>query len=356
MSRVFNFSAGPAMLPEEVMRQAQAEFLDWHGTGMSIMEVSHRGKEFMQVAEEAEADLRELMNIPDNYKVMFLHGGATMQFSAIPLNLTRPGDTVDYFNTGAWSKKALNEAKRYAHVNIVAEHTTEIPDPATWQLSDEAKYVHYTPNETIGGLQFHFIPEVGDKPLIADMSSCILSEPVDVSKFGMIYAGAQKNVGPSGIAIVIVREDLIGNAREDCPRLLDWQVQAEAGSMDNTPATYPWYMAGLVFKWLKKRGGLEKVAEVNRRKAKKLYDFIDGSDFYHNPVRPQDRSIMNVPFTLANPELDRTFLEESDAAGLKYLKGHRLVGGMRASIYNAMPEEGVDALIDFMADFERRYG
>lgn len=356
MSRVFNFSAGPAMLPEAVMRQAQAEFLDWHGTGMSIMEVSHRGKEFSVVAEESEADLRELMNIPDNYKVLFLHGGATMQFSAIPLNLTQPGDTVDYFNTGAWSKKALKEASRYANVNVVAEHTTEIPDPSTWQLSEEAKYVHYTPNETIGGLQFHFVPEVGDKPLIADMSSCILSEPIDVSKFGMIYAGAQKNIGPSGLAIVIVREDLIGHACENTPHLLDWEVQAKAGSMENTPPTYSWYMAGLVFKWLKAQGGLEKIAEVNRRKAKKLYDFIDASDFYHNPVRPQDRSIMNVPFTLANPELDPVFLKESDAAGLKYLKGHRLVGGMRASIYNAMPEEGVDALIDFMDEFARKYG
>ncbi len=356
MSRVFNFSAGPAMLPEEVMRQAQAEFLDWHGSGMSIMEVSHRGRQFSQVAEESEADLRELMKIPDNYKVMFLHGGATMQFSAIPLNLTRPGDTVDYFNTGAWSKKALNEAKRYANVNIVAEHTTEIPDPDTWQLSDNAKYVHYTPNETIGGLQFHAIPDVGDVPLIADMSSCILSEPIDVSRFGMIYAGAQKNIGPSGIAIVIVREDLIGQARDDCPRLLDWQVQAEAGSMDNTPATFPWYMASLVFKWLKAQGGLEKIAEINRRKARKLYACIDASDFYHNPVRPQDRSIMNVPFTLADSRLDKVFLAEAEQAGLTNLKGHRLVGGMRASIYNAMPEAGVDALIEFMGEFERKYG
>lgn len=355
MNKIFNFSAGPAKLPDAVMRQAQEEFLDWHGTGMSIMEVSHRGKEFSVVAEESEADLRELMNIPDNYKVMFLHGGATMQFSAIPLNLTREGDTVDYFNTGVWSQKAMREAARYANVNVVAAHTTEIPDPSTWQLSENARYVHYTPNETIGGLQFHAIPEVGDKPLIADMSSCILSEPVDVSRFGMIYAGAQKNIGPSGLAIVIVREDLIGQARESTPHLLDWEVQAKAGSMENTPPTYSWYMAGLVFKWLKARGGLEQIAEVNRRKAKKLYDFIDASDFYHNPVRPQDRSIMNVPFTLANAELDAVFLKESDEAGLKYLKGHRLVGGMRASIYNAMPEEGVDALIQFMQAFEQKY-
>jgi phosphoserine aminotransferase len=356
MTRVFNFSAGPAMLPTEVMEQAQAEFLDWHGTGMSIMEVSHRGKEFSVVAEEAEQDLRDLMGIPDNYRVLFLHGGASMQFSAIPLNLTQPGDTVDYFNTGVWSKKALTEAGRYANVNVVAEHTTEIPDPATWNLSDSARYVHYTPNETIGGLQFHFIPDVGDKPLIADMSSCILSEPLDVSRFGMIYAGAQKNIGPSGLGIVIVREDLIGHARPETPVLLDWKTQADNDSMYNTPPTYSWYMAGLVFKWLKRKGGLEAIGEVNRRKAKKLYDFIDSSDFYHNPVRPQDRSIMNVPFTLAKPELDQTFLKESDAAGLKYLKGHRLVGGMRASIYNAMPEEGVDALIAFMKDFERKYG
>ena len=354
--RVFNFSAGPAMLPTEVMEQAQAEFLDWHGTGMSIMEVSHRGKEFSVVAEEAEQDLRELMAIPDNYRVLFLHGGASMQFSAIPLNLTRPSDRVDYFNTGVWSKKALTEAGRYAEVNVVAEHTTEIPDPSTWQLSDDARYVHYTPNETIGGLQFHFIPDVGDKPLIADMSSCILSEPVDVSRFGMIYAGAQKNIGPSGLGIVIVREDLIGQARPETPVLLDWKTQADNDSMYNTPPTYSWYMAGLVFKWLKRQGGLEKIAEVNRRKAKKLYDYIDSSDFYHNPVRPQDRSIMNVPFTLADPALDQTFLKESDAAGLKYLKGHRLVGGMRASIYNAMPEAGVDALIAFMKDFEHKYG
>lgn len=354
MSRAFNFSAGPAMLPESVMRQAQAEMLDWNGTGMSVMEMSHRSKEYMAMATHAEQTLREIMSIPNNYKVLFTHGGASLQFSAIPLNLTRPGDRVDYINTGVWSAKAIKEAQRYADVNVVCENHQRIPDRADWKLSPNAKYLHYTPNETIGGLEFLDVPQV-DVPLVADMSSTILSRPIDVSQFGVIYAGAQKNIGPAGLAIVIVREDLIGHAREMTPILLNWQTSADNDSMYNTPPTYAWYLAGLVFDWIKQQGGLTAMAEHNQAKASKLYQAIDSMPFYANPVEPGQRSWMNVPFTLQDPSLDALFLEESKQAGLLNLKGHKLVGGMRASIYNAMPEEGVDALIDFMQDFAQRH-
>ncbi len=360
MTRVYNFSAGPAMLPEEVLQQAREEMLDWQGSGMSVMEMSHRGKEFMSIAEQAEADLRELMDIPDNYKVLFLQGGASSQFAMVPMNLLRGKSRADYINTGAWSKKAIAEAKRFCEVNIAgsseAEKFTTVPAQADLQLSGDAAYVHYTPNETIGGVEFPYVPETGEVPLVADMSSTILSRPIDVSKYGVIYAGAQKNVGPAGLTIVIVREDLIGQPLDGTPIMFDYKTHAESGSMYNTPPTYAWYLAGLVFRWLKRKGGLAAMAEVNKRKAGKLYAAIDGSAFYANPVDPACRSWMNVPFTLANPDLDATFLEEAKATGLTTLKGHRSVGGMRASIYNAMPEAGVDALIDFMADFERRHG
>ncbi len=360
MTRVYNFSAGPAMLPEEVLRQARDEMLDWHGTGMSVMEMSHRGKQFMSIARQAEADLRELMAIPENYRVLFLQGGASLQFAMVPLNLMRGPGKADYVLTGSWSKKAIAEGKRFGAVSIAAssEETgfTRIPPQQAWQLDPEAAYVHYTPNETIQGMEFHWIPETGEVPLVADMSSTILSRPIDVSRFGVIYAGAQKNIGPAGLTIVIVREDLIGHAQAGTPTLLDYATHAEAGSMYNTPPTYAWYLAGLVFQWLKRQGGLAAMGERNRRKAEKLYGAIDGSDFYANPVNPADRSWMNVPFTLADPALDPVFLKEAEAEGLTTLKGHRSVGGMRASIYNAMPEEGVDALVQFMAEFERRHG
>ncbi|HEB75696.1 MAG TPA: 3-phosphoserine/phosphohydroxythreonine transaminase [Nitrospirae bacterium] len=359
MSRVFNFSAGPAMLPEEVLEQASAEMTDWRGTGMSVMEMSHRGKEFSSIAERAEEDLRELLSVPDNYRCLFLQGGASSQFAMVPMNLLRGRESADYINTGSWSKKAIAEAGRFCRVNVAAtseaSNFTTIPPREQWSLNPEAAYVHYTPNETIGGVEFHGIPDVGDVPLVADMSSTILSRPLDVSKFGVIYAGAQKNIGPAGLTIVIVRDDLIGEVLPGTPTMFDYGVHAKAGSMYNTPPTYAWYIAGLVFAWIKQRGGLEAMAEVNKRKADKLYRFIDGSDFYSNPVDPACRSWMNVPFVLADPGLDGRFLELARDAGLVNLKGHRSVGGMRASIYNAMPEEGVDALIGFMAEFERRH-
>ncbi len=357
MSRVFNFSAGPAMVPEEVLRQAREELEDWHGSGMSVMEMSHRGKEFMSIAQQAEADLREIMAIPDDYRVLFLQGGASSQFAMVPINLLGDKRRADYVVTGSWSQKAVAEAKRFCQVNIAASSEdsgfTSVPQQAGWNLSDDAAYVHYTPNETIQGVEFGWIPEV-DVPLVADMSSTILSRPIDVSRFGVIYAGAQKNIGPAGLTVVIVREDLIGRAMSQMPAMFDYKIHADAGSMYNTPPTYAWYMAGLVFAWIKRRGGLQAMAEINRRKAEKLYAAIDASDFYSNPVDASCRSWMNVPFTLADPALDDAFLAQAKAAGLLTLKGHRSVGGMRASIYNAMPEEGVDALIDFMADFERR--
>ncbi|OOZ38003.1 3-phosphoserine/phosphohydroxythreonine transaminase [Solemya elarraichensis gill symbiont] len=358
MSRVFNFSAGPAALPQAVLEQAQAEMLEWNGSGMSVMEMSHRGKEFMSIAADAEADLRELMAIPDNYKVLFLQGGASSQFAMIPMNLLGAKTGADYINTGAWSKKAIAEAKRYCDVNIAA--TTEgtsfssTPSQAELNLSADAAYVHYTPNETIGGVEFPYIPETGDVPLIADMSSTILSRPIDVSRYGMIYAGAQKNIGPAGLTIAIIRDDLVGDALESTPSMFRYATHADNGSMYNTPPTYGWYLAGLVFKWLKGLGGLEAMGGINQAKAQLLYDAVDGSDFYANPVQKESRSWMNVPFTLANPDLDAEFLKGAQEVGLMTLKGHRSVGGMRASIYNAMPREGVERLVEYMQQFESK--
>jgi phosphoserine aminotransferase len=323
------------------------------------MEMSHRGKEFVSIAEAAEADLRELLAIPANYKVLFLQGGATAQFAAIPMNLARPDAVADYVNTGAWSKKAIGEAKRFCKVNVAADaggKYSTIPARADWQLTPGAAYVHYTPNETIGGVEFHAIPDVGDVPLVADMSSTILSRPLDVSRFGVIYAGAQKNIGPAGLVVVIVREDLLGHARADLPTVFDWKAMAADGSMLNTPATYSWYVAGAVFQWIKRQGGLAAMERHNRAKAEKLYGAIDGSGFYKNPVAVASRSWMNVPFTLPDAELDKPFLEGARKAGLVSLEGHRSVGGMRASLYNAMPIAGVNALTDYMRDFQKRHG
>lgn len=360
MSRKFNFCAGPAALPEAVLAQARDEMLDWHSRGLSIMEMSHRADEMVGIASEAEKDLRDLLRIPDNYKVLFLQGGASMQFSAIPLNLLPAGGSADYLNTGQWSKKAIEEARRFGNVNVVASsketNFSTIPAFDSWQLDKNAAYFHYTPNETIGGVEFHWIPDTGNVPLVADMSSTILSRPIDVSRFGVIYAGAQKNIGPAGLTIVIVREDLLGNARDITPTMLDWKVAADNDSMYNTPPTYAWYLAGLVFKWLKAQGGVEGMAMQNDRKAKRLYDYIDSSGFYRNPVELQSRSWMNVPFTLRDETLDKPFLQEAEAAGLLNLKGHRSVGGMRASIYNAVGEDAVEALITHMQDFARRNG
>lgn len=360
MARIYNFSAGPAVLPEEVLEQVRDELLDWRGTGLSVMEMSHRGKSFVSIAEQATADLRELLGVPDNYRVLFLQGGAAGQFAGVPLNILGDKTAADYVVTGNWGKKARKEAGKYCEVRTAAsteaEGFTDVPAQSGWDLSADAAYVHYTPNETIQGVEFDWVPDTGDVPLVADMSSNFLSRPVDVSKFGVIYAGAQKNVGPAGVTVVIVRDDLLGRARADTPMVIDYQAQAEADSMLNTPPCFAWYVAGLTFQWLKRQGGLEAIAERNQRKAAKLYDFIDASGFYTNPVAPDARSRMNVPFLLADDSRNAAFLEEAEAAGLSTLKGHRSVGGMRASIYNAMPEEGVDALIDFMRDFEKRNG
>ncbi len=359
MSRVFNFSAGPAALPLEVLEQIRRDLPDWQGTGMSVMEVSHRSKEFVALAERAEANVRTLLDIPDNYSVLFTQGGATLQMSMAPLNLTAPDDTVDYVVTGSWGKKAAGEAKKFCNVNVVADaadkNFTYIPAESGWSRSDNAAYLHYTPNETIAGVEFHFVPG-GDVPLVADMSSTILSRPIEVSRFGVIYAGAQKNIGPAGITLVIVRNDLLDRARPGNAHLMTWKSYADSGSMTNTPPTFAWYVADLVFDYLIKRGGLAAVAESNERKARKLYAAIDASDFYSNPVSEDARSWMNVPFILADSTLDAKFLQESQAAGLTNLKGHRSVGGMRASIYNAVSEEAVDALIEFMTAFEKSNG
>jgi phosphoserine aminotransferase len=359
MSRVYNCSAGPAALPEPVLERARVEWMDFRGSGMSVMEMSHRGKIFMEVAEKAEKDLRKLLGIADDYAVLFLQGGATGQFAAVPLNL-QPGDqAMDYVDTGAWSDKAIKEAKKYGRVNVVASSKesgyTSIPDPAGWRLDPGAAYLHFTPNETIGGVEFHFVPDTGTVPLVADMSSTILSRPVDVSRFGLIYAGAQKNVGPAGLTLVIVRRDLLERATGPVPAVFDYALQAKNDSMYNTPPTLAWYLSGLVFEWLLEQGGLEAMAEVNQRKARKLYHFVDNSEFYRNPVEVSARSWMNIPFILADAALDGSFLKQAAEAGLSGLKGHRSVGGMRASIYNAVPEAAVDALIEFMADFEQRH-
>jgi len=358
--RVFNFSAGPAMLPLEVLERVRDELIDWRSSGASVMEISHRSKAFIGVAQQAEADLRELLGVPPNFKVLFLQGGATGQFSAVPMNLATEGATVDYVNTGSWSKKALLEAQRYCTVNVAADGAVsgynDIPPLAGWNCSPNAAYLHYTPNETIGGVEFHFVPDVDAVPLVADMSSTLLSRPIDVTRFGVIYAGAQKNIGPSGITVVVVRDDLLGRARTGTPVVFDYKAMADEGSMLNTPPTFGWYVAGLVLQWLKERGGLKAMAETNRAKAQRLYAAIDQSRFYRNPVAKECRSWMNVPFTLARPELDRQFLAEAHQAGLTALEGHRSVGGMRASLYNAMPLAGVNALVEFMQEFERKNG
>ena len=358
--RAYNFCAGPAALPTAVLEKAQAEMLDWHGKGLSIMEMSHRSKDYVAVAEKAEADLRKLMNIPENYKVLFLQGGASLQFSAIPLNLLGKNSKADYIQTGIWSEKATKEAQRYGDINVIEAGASidgklAITDQSTWNLSDDAAYVHYAENETIGGIQFASIPET-DKPLVADLSSSILSAPLDVSKFGLIYAGAQKNIGPAGLTLVIICDDLLDQAKAEIPSLLKYSAQAKNDSMVNTPATYAWYLSGLVFEWLLEQGGVDAIYKANLAKAELLYGYIDSSDFYNNPIAKENRSIMNVPFTLANADLDKQFLKEAEENHLLNLAGHRSVGGMRASIYNAVPLEGVQALVSFMDDFAKRNG
>ncbi len=358
MERIYNFSAGPAVLPREVLEQARDELVNWQGCGMSVMEMSHRGKEFMGIAAQAEADLRELMNIPANYKVLFLQGGASAQFAMIPMNLLRGKTGADYLNTGEWSKKAIKEAKKYGTVNVVAssedKNFSYAPTQDKWALSKDAAYVHYTPNETIGGVEIFWTPETGDVPLVADMSSTILSRPIDVSKFGLIYAGAQKNIGPAGLTIVIVRDDLIGQTVAGTPTMMDYKIHVEAESMYNTPPTYGIYMAGLVFKWLKHKGGLAGMEQHNIAKANVLYDYLDTTTFYNCPTAKENRSRMNVPFTLKDAALDEAFLKGAKERGLVQLKGHRSVGGMRASIYNAMPIEGVKMLVEYMKEFEKK--
>ncbi len=359
MARTFNFSAGPAVLPESVLQQAAAEMLDWHGSGMSVMEMSHRGKEFMSIHADAEKDLRELLVVPANYKVLFLQGGAIAENAIVPMNLLRGRKVADYVNTGEWSKKSIKEAKKYCSVNVAASgedrNFTYIPPQSVWKLSQNAAYVHICSNETIGGLEYHWVPDTGAVPLVADMSSNILSRPVDVAKFGLIYGGAQKNIGPAGLTLVIVRDDLIGQAAAFTPSAFDYKQQAEAGSMFNTPPTYGIYIAGLVFKWLKAQGGLAAIEQRNIAKAKLLYDFLDQSKFFVSPIEPQDRSRMNVPFKLKSEALDEEFLQGAKLRGMVQLKGHRVVGGMRASIYNAMPVEGVKHLVDYMREFEGRH-
>jgi phosphoserine aminotransferase len=358
MSRIFNFSAGPAMLPAEALSRAGDEMLDWHGSGAGVMEMSHRGKEFMSIAAETERDLRELLSIPAGYKVLFLQGGASLQFAQVPMNLLRGKGKADYVVTGEWSKKAVKEAKLYCDVGIAAssEDKNFTYAPKQWKVRPDTAYVHYCSNETIGGVEFHTVPSTGNVPLVTDASSHFLSRPLDVSRFGLIYAGAQKNAGPAGLTFVIVREDLIGQAQKGTPTVLDYKLQADAESMLNTPATYAIYVAGLVFKWLKQQGGLPAIEKKNIEKARLLYDYLDRSEFFHNPVAKEDRSRMNVPFTLKDAKLDEAFLKGAAARGMVQLKGHRSVGGMRASIYNAMPLEGVQSLVEYMKEFEAQHG
>lgn len=360
MARIYNFSAGPAVLPEAVLKQAADEMLDFGGTGTSVMEMSHRGKAFIDIHARAEADLRELLAIPKNYKVLFLQGGAAAQFALIPMNILGDKTGADYVYTGQWAKKAISEAKKFCKVNIAAssedQNFTYAPAQSLWKLDANAAYVHYTSNETIGGVEFNWIPDTGHVPLVADASSHILSRPLDVSKFGLIYAGAQKNIGPAGLTIVIVRDDLLGRAMPNTPEVFNYKIQAEADSMINTPPTFAVYIAGLVFAWLKQQGGLAAMEKTNIAKAKLVYDYLDQSEFYQSPVAKPDRSRMNIPFRLKNEKLDDAFLKDAKAAGLVELKGHRSVGGMRASIYNAMPVAGVQALVSFMRDFEKKQG
>ncbi|KOO08235.1 3-phosphoserine/phosphohydroxythreonine transaminase [Vibrio hepatarius] len=356
MDNVYNFSAGPAGLPKAVMEKAQAEFINWNGLGTSVMEISHRSKEFIKVAEEAEQDLRDLLNIPDNYKVLFCQGGARAQFAAVPLNLLGSAKKATYIDAGYWAESAIKEAKKYCEVDVYdakveKDGKSAVADASEWKVDPESAYVHFCPNETIDGIEISDLP-VTDKPIVADMSSNILSRQIDVSKYGVIYAGAQKNIGPAGICIAIVRDDLLDLASDLLPSFISYKVLAEKDSMFNTPPTFAWYLSGLVFKWLKEQGGVPAMEQINREKAEILYGYIDSSSFYKNDIYPANRSRMNVPFQLAKPELDALFLEQAEARGLVALKGHRAVGGMRASIYNAMTVEGVQALVDFMKEFE----
>ncbi|MBK0095145.1 3-phosphoserine/phosphohydroxythreonine transaminase [Erwinia sp. S63] len=361
MTQVYNFSSGPAMLPVEVLRRAEQELTNWHGLGTSVMEISHRSKEFIAVAEAAEQDFRDLLKIPSNYKVLFCHGGARAQFAAIPGNLLGDAKSADYIDGGYWAHSAIKEAEKYCTPNTIDVKTTldgkrALLPMREWQLNDDAAYVHFCPNETIDGIAIDEEPDFGDKVVVADLSSTIMSRPIDVSRYGVIYAGAQKNIGPAGLTLVVVREDLLGKAQRYVPSILDYKVLAENESMFNTPPTFAWYLSGLVFKWLKEKGGVAEMDKVNQAKADLLYGVIDNSSFYRNDVAAANRSRMNVPFQLADAALDKVFLDESLQAGLHALKGHRVVGGMRASIYNAMPLEGVKALTEFMIDFERRHG
>ena len=360
MTQIYNFSAGPAVLPREVLQQAAAEMLDWHGSGQSVMEMSHRGKEYMAIHAQAEQDFRELLAIPNNYKVLFLQGGATQQFAQVPANLMRGKPSADYINTGEWSKKAIKEGKLYGKVNVAAsaenKNFSYIPPRADWTLDPNAAYVHICSNETIGGVEFQAAPDVGNVTLVADMSSSFMSRPVDVSRYGVIYGGAQKNMGPAGLTVVIIRDDLIGHAAPGTPSMFDYKTAADNDSMFNTPPTYAIYIAGLVFQWLKRAGGLKGIEERNVAKAKLLYDYLDASAFFKNPVAHDVRSRMNIPFTLRSAELDDEFLKGAQQRGMLQLKGHRSVGGMRASIYNAMSIEGVRALVNYMREFEAKRG
>ncbi|MDM0050152.1 3-phosphoserine/phosphohydroxythreonine transaminase [Variovorax sp. J22R115] len=360
MTRVFNFSAGPATLPESVLRQAADEMLDWRGSGMSVMEMSHRGKEFISIHAEAESLLRELLGVPADYKVLFLQGGAIGENAIVPMNMLRGRASADYIDTGEWSKKSIKEAKKYCKVNVAASSEAggyvSVPRRETWKLDPDAAYVHICSNETIGGVEYHWTPDTGEVPLVADMSSNFMSRPVDVRRYGLIYGGAQKNVGPAGVTIVIVRDDLIGQALPITPSAFDYKIQADNDSMFNTPPTYTIYIAGLVFNWIKAQGGLEAMEAHNRKKAAVLYDHLETTSFFYNPVAREDRSLMNVPFKLRDESLDEAFLKGAQARGMVQLKGHRSVGGMRASIYNAMPIEGVTALVEYMKEFEVGHG
>ncbi len=360
MSDIYNFCAGPAMLPTPVMAKAQQEFVNWQALGCSVMELSHRSKDFIQMAKQAEQDLRDLLNVPDNYRVLFCHGGGRGQFSAVPLNLLPAGKSADYIVSGSWSKAAAKEAVNHGDIKVIdivkkVEGSTQVVSCSDWPLNPDAAYVHYCPNETVDGIELYTVPETNGVPLIADMSSTILSRKIDISKFGLIYAGAQKNIGPSGLTIVIVREDLLGNANIRTPSIMNYQVVADNDSMYNTPPTYAWYLAGLVFQWLKALGGVDAIEKINKTKATLLYKAIDDNPFYYNNVALENRSSMNVPFWLTNETLNSEFLSAAQAQGLMALKGHRIVGGMRASIYNAMPLEGVEALVRFMNEFAQQH-
>lgn len=358
MTQIYNFSAGPAVLPKDVLMRAQAEMLDWHGSGMSVMEMSHRGREFTSILEKTESDFRALLNIPNNYKVLFLQGGAIAENAIVPMNLLN-GGAADYVITGAWSQRSVQDARAYGHINVIASNELSgfksVPDYASWQHHKNAAYCHICTNETIHGVEFEGLPNTGDVPIVADMSSHILSREIDVSQFGVIYGGAQKNIGPAGLALVIVRDDLLDRASSITPAVFNWKTQAENHSMINTPPTYSIYIAGLVFEWLLAQGGVVAIEQKNIAKAQLLYDYIDKTDFYHNDVAVANRSRMNIPFFLKDTSLNDAFLKAADGAGLLQLKGHRMVGGMRASIYNAMPIEGVKALVSFMQDFEKSH-